>query len=150
MDYAALKTELTTDPKAIGYASQLNISDIAVAAMLNATTGNGAATVNLPSIAHDDLAILIAPVVMALSTATAALQAQWGPMLQLIGGIQSVALNAQNLGMLNALSADFPTQLPASAVTAATTRMGSRAEVLFGVGTVVSWTDIAKAMGRIS
>ena len=147
--YTALNTELTTDPLKIGYSAELNISDIAVAGMLNATTGNGAATVNLPSLSHDDFAILIAPVVMNLSAATAALQAQWTPMLALLGGVQNVVLNAQNLGLLNALSTDFPNQLPASAVTSATTRMGSRMEVLFGVGTVAHWQDVAKAMGRM-
>ena len=149
MDYTVLHTELTTDPLAIGYAAQLNKSDIAVAGLYNATTGPGAATINIPSLTHDEFATLIAPVVMALSTATAALQTKWTPMLQLIGGVQMVELNAQNLAMLNALSADFPTQLPASAVTAATTRMGSRCEVQQGYGVVAQWQDIAKAMGRL-
>ena len=148
MDYTILHTELTTDPLAVGYAAQLNKSDIAVAGMLNAATGNAAATVTLPSITHDDVATLIAPVVMGLAGATAALQAKWTPMLQLIGGINTVQLSPQNLGLLGALSADFPTQLTSAAITAATTKMGSRAEVLFGVGTVVQWQDVSKAMGR--
>ena len=148
MDYTILHTELTTDPLAVGYASQLNKSDTATAALYNATTGNGAAVVTLPSITHDDMAMLIAPVVMNLSTATAALQAKWAPMLQLLGGVSSVKLTAANLALLNALSTDFPTQLPASAITAATTRMGSRCEVQQGVGVVAQPSDIAIAMGR--
>ena len=146
--YAQLNTELTTDPLKLGYAANIGVSDIANAALLNATTGAGAATVTLPSITHDDLAQLIAPVVFALSGASAALQAQWTPVLQLVGGIQNFQVNAANMGMLNQLSTDFPTQLTASAITAATTRMGSRAEILFGIGTTIAWQDVAQALGR--
>jgi hypothetical protein len=150
MDYTALKTELTTDPKSLGYAPLLTATnDAGCAALLNATTGNGAATVNLPSLTHDQFALLIAPVVMALGSATTALQTKWTPMLQLLGGVQTVMLNQTVMGLINALSAGFPTQLPASAITAATTKTGSRAEVLFGAGTVIQWTDIAHAMGRM-
>ncbi len=150
MDYIALKTELTTDPKGLGYAANLaTTNDIANAALYNSTTGPGAQVLTLPSLTHDEFAMLIAPVVMALSTATTALQAQWTPMLQLIGGVQTVVLNTQTLGIINALSADFSTQLPDSAVTAATTKMCSRCEVQNGVGVVAQWQDIAKATGRL-
>ncbi len=150
MDYTALKTELTTDPKSLGYAPLLTATnDAGCAALLNATTGNGAATVNLPSLTHDQFALLIAPVVMSLGSATTALQTKWTPMLNLISGIQSVTLNSTILGMINALSSDFPTELTAAQITSATTKTGSRAEVLFGVGTVIQWTDIAHAMGRM-
>jgi hypothetical protein len=145
---AALTSELTNDPLKIGYSAELNISDIAVAGMLNATTGNGAATITIPSLTHDEFATLIAPVVMAIGSASAALQAQWTPMLNLISGINVFQTTPQNMGMLNALSADFPNQLTASAITAATTRMGSRAEILFGIGTTIAWQDVAQALGR--
>ena len=65
MDYAALKTELTTDPKGLGYAASLaSTNDVATAVLINATTGPGAAVVPLVSLSHDDFALLIAPVVM--------------------------------------------------------------------------------------
>jgi hypothetical protein len=150
MDYAALKTELTTDPKGIGYATPLAATnDNAVAALINATTGPGSGTITLPSLTHDEFAMLIAPVVMAIGGSSAALQATWYPMLNLISGISIVQTTTQNMGMLGALSSAFPTQLPASAITAATTRIGSRAEVLWGAGTVIQWQDIATAMGRL-
>jgi hypothetical protein len=146
----ALNSELTTDPKGVGYATPLAATnDNAVAALLNVITGPGAATITIPSLTHDEFATLIAPVVMALGSASAALQAQWTPMLNLISGINVFQTTAQNMAMLNALSSDFPNQLPASAITAATTRIGSRAEVLWGVGTVINWIDIAHAMGRM-
>lgn len=144
-----LNSELVNDPMKIGYATPLAATnDNQVAALINATTGPGAATITIPSLTHDDLATLIAPVVMAMSSASSALQAQWTPMLALITGINVFQTTAQNLGMLNQLSADFPTQLPASAITAATTRIGSRAEVLWGAGTIIQWRDIANSMGR--
>ena len=46
MDYVALKTEITTDPKALGYAPLVNISDNGIAGLLNSLTGLGAETVN--------------------------------------------------------------------------------------------------------
>jgi hypothetical protein len=145
-----LNSELTADPKGLGYSTPLAATnDNAVAALLNATTGAGAATITIPSLTHDEFATLIAPVVMAIGSASAALQAQWTPMLNLISGISIVQTTTQNMGMLGALSSAFPTQLPASAITAATTRIGSRAEVLWGVGTVINWIDVAKAMGRM-
>lgn len=151
MDYAALHTEITTDPLAVGYASPLAaMNDNAVAALLNAVTGVGAATITLLSLSHDALATLIAPVTMNLSIASTILQTKWAPMLTLIGGISSFQTTPQNMGMLNALSADFPTQLPANAITAATTRIGSRAEILFGVNTIIDWQYVAVAMGRMS
>ena len=150
MDYSALKTELTTDPKGLGYAASLaSTNDVQTAALINAATGPGAAVVPLVSLSHGDFAMLIAPVVMGLSTATAALQAKWAPMLQLLGGVNTVNLTSEVMGMLDDLSTDFPTPFPASAVTAATTKEGSRAEVLWGAGTVISWQDVAIAMGRM-
>ena len=47
MDYAALKSEITTDPKALGYAPLINVSDNGIAGLLNALTGPGAATISL-------------------------------------------------------------------------------------------------------
>ncbi len=147
---AELNSELVNDPKGLGYAATLaTTNDVATAALINSLAGVGAATITLPSLTHDELATLIAPVVMALSSASSALQLQWTPMLNLITGINVFQVTPQNMGMLNQLSADFPTQLPASAITAATTRTGSRAEVLWGAGTVIQWQDITKAMGRM-
>lgn len=146
MDITALKAELTTDPKGLGYGPNLtSTNDVANAVLINSLTGPGAASITLPSLSHDELTVLIAPVVMALGSATVALQDKWNPMLNLISGVSAFQTIPQNLGMLNALSADFPTQLPTSAITAATTRIGSRAEVLFGAGTVVTWYYIYNA-----
>ncbi|GBL46222.1 hypothetical protein SFMTTN_2035 [Sulfuriferula multivorans] len=146
---AQLNTELTTDPMALGYAPYVTAgNDNECAALINALTGPGAATISLPSISHDTFALLIAPVVMALSGATTALQAKWTPMLNLIIGVTVVTLDATVLGLLSALSMDFPTYLPTASITAATSRIGSRAEVLWGSGASVQPIDVQHAMGR--
>ena len=143
-----LNIELTTDPAKVGYANTLPTSSIATAALGNAQNSvNGTGT--YPSLTHDQFALMIAPVVMELGSSTTALQAKWTPMLQLIGGVSTVLLTPAILGMINALSADFPAQLPASAIAAITTRPLSRFEALWGFGTTVTFQQIDQAMGRM-
>jgi hypothetical protein len=142
---ASLKTELDADPKALGYAQQAG-NDAVIAGMLNALTGPGAETITLPVMSHDQFAALIAPAVMALGSSTA-MQTKWNPMLTLASSAQNVGTTPQNMGLLNALVADG--LMTAAQVTAGTTRIGSRAEVLYGAGTVIEWQDIARAEGRL-
>ena len=142
---ASLKTELDTDPKAIGYAQQVG-NDAVIAGMLNSLTAPGAETITLPVMTHDQFAALIAPAVMELGSSTA-MQTKWNPMLTLASSAQNVGTTPQNMGLLNALVADG--LMTAEQVTAGTTRIGSRAEVLYGAGTVIEWQDIARAEGRL-
>ncbi len=147
IDYTALKTELESDPKMMGFAPNLaDTNDAANAALLNALTGPGAQVQPLQFRTHDQFALMIAPAVMALGMAATALQTKWTPMLHLLSGVQNVALDATIMLMLNALVTDG--LMTASQVTAGTTKMCSRAEVLFGIGTIAQWQDVAKAMGR--
>lgn len=147
MNTAALHTELTTDPVSVGYASALAAgNDNDCAALLNAQTGVGAATISLPSLTHDEFAMMIAPAVFALGQATSALQTKWTPMLNLVSGVQTIQLNATIMGLLNQLVTDG--LLTAAELSAGITRTGSRAEVLLGVGAVVTPYDITVAMGR--
>lgn len=149
IDLPALKSEITTDPLALGYAPYVTAgNDNAVTGLLNALNGAGAATVTLLSMSHDSFALMIAPAVMALGSATAALQAKWNPMLNLVSGISLASLTPMVMGMLNGLVTDG--LLTAAEITAGTTRTGSRAEVLWGVGTVIAWRDVAAAFGRIA
>lgn len=148
---AQLNSELTNDPVKMGYASYLTTTnDNATAALINSLTSVGAATVTIPVLTYGRFAELITPVAMAIGSATAAVQATWNPVLTLLTGSTEFQTTPGNMQFLNLLSSDFPNQLPASAVTAATTRIGSRAEVLWGAGTIINWMQIARAMGRIS
>ncbi len=156
MDYTALHTELTTDPLAIGYSAQLNISDIAVAAMLNATTGNGAATITIPSLSRGQWDALLIPledqVASGLNLSGAALSsaviAKWNARIaSLRAGDQTIQTSVMTPFLNSAVTDGLITS---AFLTQITTRMGSRAEVLFGAGTVAQWQDIARAMGRLA
>lgn len=147
MDTAALHAELTTDPMSVGYASALSAgNDAHCAAMLNALTGPGAGNVTLSSMSHDEFALMIAPAVFALGQSTQTLQTKWTPMLNLISGVTTVDLNPSILGIVGQLVTDG--LMAQAQIDDGITRPGSRAEILWGVGTVVQWIDVAHAMGR--
>ena len=154
IDYTALKTEITTDPVAVGYASQLNKSDIAVAAMLNATTGNGAASIQIPSMSKGSwIASLISLedlVASGLNASGAALSsgviAKWNARIAELRGGDSTIQTVVMLPLLNSAVTDG--LITSTFVTQITTRMGSRAEVLFGAGTTVVHQDVSKALGN--
>ena len=148
MDYNALKTELQTDPKSLGYASLITAGNTAALAnLLNATTGNGASTVALTTIDHDDFVADILPdVLTVLPTLSATIQTKWQTILQQFSTSSEVLLtNATTQQLLGeAVTDGLATQ---AQVTAWTTRTCSRAEVLFGAGTVVAQSDVMMALG---
>ena len=147
MDYTVLHMELTTDPKAVGYAPYLTATnDLMVANLMNSPTGSGAALMQMDYLSHDAFASMLAPAVMALGSATTALQTKWSPMLTLVSGISTVYLSTTTMWMLSQLQADG--LITATQLTSGTTRVFSRAEVLFGMNTAIQWQDVAKAMGR--
>lgn len=144
---ASLSTELSTDPKALGYAQYRTTGNYAeIESLINALTGPGAETVQLATMSHDEFAALIAPAVMALGSSTA-LQTKWNPMLTLVASAQNIKLSPLNMSLLNALVADG--LMTAEEVTAGTSRIGSRAEVLCGAGAMPDWQDLAKADGKL-
>lgn len=146
IDPVQLHTELTTDPLAVGYAAHLNISDNAVADLLNATTGPGAASITIPQFTKEQFATGVLPAVQALPLATAAIQAKWTPMLNVALAMNTLYY-ATTAPLLAGLVADG--LMSAVQVDAFTKRAGSRAEALFGYGTQIVWQDVARAMGRI-
>lgn len=150
MDYTALHTELTTDPLAMGYAAHLTLpvtDDAIVANMLNALTGVGAGMVIIPTYTKESFATGILPAVQALPTATTALQAKWNPMLNVALAMGTVLYSAASPLLAGLITDGLMTQ---AQVDAFTKRTGSRAEVLFGAGTIIDWRDVAKSMGRMS
>ena len=154
MDYTLLKTELTTDPLGLGYASTLPTSDIATASLLNSLTGKGTATITIPLFSRGELLALLIPLEDQLSSGvtisnTALTQLvlnKWsGRFDALRSGDTFIATNII-LPLLNSAVTD--NIATAAYITQITTRTGSRAEVLFGAGTVIQHSDISKAMGR--
>ena len=154
MDYTLLKTELTTDPLGLGYASTLPTSDIATASLLNSLTGKGTATITIPLFSRGELLALLIPLEDQLSSGvtisnTALTQLvlnKWsGRFDALRSGDTFIATNII-IPMLNSAVTDNITTT--AFIAQITTRTGSRAEVLFGAGTVIQHSDISKAMGR--
>lgn len=154
MDYTLLKTELTTDPLGLGYASTLPTSDIATAFLLNSLTGKGTATITIPLFSRGELLALLIPLEDQLSSGvtisnTALTQLvlnKWSSRFDALrSGDTFIATNIM-LPLLNSAVTDNITT--AAFITQITTRTGSRAEVLFGAGTVIQHSDISKAMGR--
>lgn len=140
IDYAALKTELQTDPQTMGYAPLIaDGSDNQLAALLNALTGPGAGAVDRD-------------ILPAYEIVDAVVQAEYDPLtaaqkqqLLLITGAGQVNIRATNTRA--ALAAMFgPGTTTRANMLALQTRTGSRAEVLFGIGTVITADDVAIAL----
>ena len=154
MDYAALKTELTTDPLGLGYASTLPTSDIATAALINATMGKGAGTIMVPSFSRGELLALLVPLEDQLSSGgnvsgvafTQLVLNKWAGRFDALRSGDPQIPTTLILPLLNSAVADGLTT--AAYVTQITNRVGSRAEILFGAGTAIQHSDISKAMGR--
>ena len=154
MDYAALKTELTTDPLGLGYASTLPTSDIATAALINATMGKGAGTIMVPSFSRGELLALLVPLEDQLSSGvnvsgaafTQLVLNKWAGRFDALRSGDPQIPTTLILPLLNSAVADGLTT--ATYVTQITNRVCSRAEILFGAGTMVQHKDISIAMGR--
>ncbi len=147
IDYSALKNEIATDLKALGYAALVaSGNDQGIADLLNATTGSGAATVGLTSLTKDEFVLGFAPAIYTnLSTLSTTKQQQWRDILNIINGATAVDLSTSNVQALLAqgVSDGLITQAEINAVTQKT---GSRAEFLFGAGTVISNSDVSFAL----
>lgn len=138
INYAALKTELQTDPSALGYAALLAAGNHAgVAAALNLPRAGITISRDLiPS--HEIFEAIV-------TSEYTALVAAEKTRLQVILG----------MGQVNVKGANTRAQLAAmfgagtatrTAILAMIDRQGSRAEQLFGAGTQVSAADIAQAL----
>lgn len=140
IDRAALKSEITTDPAALGYAALVAAGDDAgVAAALNlARAGTAYQQYRGPLPAYQ--------VVNATDPADwAALTAQEKQRYQTLTGAGQVDTSNANLRAM--FSAMFPAGSTTRAnLTNLALRQGSRAEVLFGPGTTITHADVAAAL----
>ncbi|HLK58542.1 MAG TPA: hypothetical protein VKU00_18375 [Chthonomonadaceae bacterium] len=159
MDYAALKSELQNDPAGIGYGtlvewdpthhpnqliSQTN-SDVQLAALINAP---GAGTISQGVVSKDVfLTALASPLAALMARAdTDSVKQQFAGWLQLLGLATNIYTADADLvaTMASAVTAGVFTQAQSDG---ALKRSGSRAEMLFGPGSVLA-SDIAIALGR--
>jgi hypothetical protein len=142
IDYAALKTELQTDPDSVGYAAPLAAGQMnALADLLNAIPSSGASapyTVNDPLVDSGDARGVIPD--SELTGATAAEQ----QVLEFYFGGEQVSNTSEVRTFVQGVSS-FSAGTK-SALNALTQREGSRAEELYGAGTTISKGDIHKAL----
>lgn len=146
INYTTLKTEINTDPLNVGYAAYVTMgSDYNIAMLLNAGAGSGASTLTLQTMPKDAFQLAVVPAVIALASASSALQAKWDRILGMVEA--STVIDFTN-STVQALLAELVTDnlMTQNQVTAINQRTGSRAEVLFGATTIIDHLDVAKAL----
>ena len=138
MTRAALNTELTTDPTALGYAALIvKGNDDGCAALLNQIR----ATITVFRSEVRAAEIIAATVLADHAVLTTGQQLYYNALIALgVLDVTSATLRA-NLAALFPIASTTRTNLVALAQ-----RSGSRAEQLFGTGTSVSHTDVAVAL----
>jgi hypothetical protein len=150
----ALYTELTTDPKTLGYATPLALRNIAgnttVVGLINSLTGNGAATIELETMTASEIATIMLPYFGAALTSAPSLTAVHYAYYTLMFAIVMAQQGPIAVGNLSAFGAQMVSDGIITAAEAAPLgqRIGSRAEVLWGQGTVVAEQDIEQVMGE--
>jgi hypothetical protein len=159
MDPTTLKTELATDPLHLGYAAAGG--DAAIAALLNMP--NAVFTANNPLVPLSALGIWAAKtgarakVEANAANASSAVQAVCLTVRDLLTGLSGPPFdssNADNLAMVDGLVAagvlvdSGGNSLKPSLLALGNKTPASRAEVLFGPGTVVAPADVARVEGR--
>lgn len=144
IDYAALKTELQTDPNAYGYAPLIAAGNMqGLADKLNQV--RAAISIPRPDVTPDE--VLEAIRLSDLRSATTAVQSAYMQALLVLPNIRILKENGTDARVLTSLM-DILTNGSASEtrLRALATRTGSRAEQLFGPGAWLSWSDITTAL----
>lgn len=140
MTPAALKAEIQTGPHAAALASFVAAgNDVAIAAFLNSPTGPGSGTVTLTTLDRQLLLRALVPVAIVLASKTTAVQAKWDRIINMLRDLETITPVEIDAILTLAVT---DTLLTAGAVTAIKTRIGSRAEVLFG--RLVTATDVSE------
>lgn len=146
MDYTVLANEINTDPLTMGYAPFITSgADLAIADLLNSATGNGTAQINIILMPRGDFLISLLPGIAALSGMSAALQTKWDRLITVACANDNIAVSSLAVGAI----LDIAVQdglLTSQQRNVIGKRTGSRAEVIFGAGTVVNHSDVAKAL----
>ncbi|HXG76456.1 MAG TPA: hypothetical protein VNJ53_07800 [Gaiellaceae bacterium] len=154
LDLAALANELRTDPAALGYAPLVaSGSDAALADLLNRRNRAGRRPIAVAPLLLRAAASGVLAILTAASqdlTKPAAVRAAALAILKVLDRVDTLDLDDPALrGVLDGLvAAGVLTAAQRDAVVAFGNAQISRAEELFGPGTVVSHLDVARALGR--
>ena len=123
-------------------------ADTIIAGLYNAPSAANAVPVT--QIGRDDFLHVMSAVVLQILTDMASSvpkSAKYGPVLQLLNMLNVIQLNNATLTttFTNMITDGYVTQ---DQIAAIANRPGSRAEHLFGAGTILDHSDIARSMGR--
>lgn len=157
INYSVLAAEIENDPQTYGYAALVaSGSDEGIAALLNkprdGSDGESAISVRNPEIAAADLLEAIDN--RDWNASIPAIESGWFESItqqRTISLLNADGSNNRVLGNLRRMlkqSGDAGFQGSRTRVDALANRIGSRAEQLFGPGTMISALDVAKALGR--
>ena len=154
-DLDALKDELAKDPQKLGYAKLVEVAnDQAVADLLNATTGAGVGAVTLTALTKNQALTAVVPIVMAISLGSGGDGTGLPPafVIALLDRLITLLCAADpsvsvDLAVVTAELTLAQSQglLSAGQLAAATTRQGSRAEVLFGADFKITAQQVGAA-----
>ncbi len=135
---AALKTELSREIYS-------GMTDVQKAAAINDCSGIESASVPIALVTKGDFLLAIAPLTLQLAMKSQELQSKWDRVISLItGSPDSIRVNSPTVQSLLALAvADGLTT--SEYVTQISNRVGSRAEVLWGDGAVVTEQQAGEA-----
>lgn len=137
-----IANEINLDPANLGYAQCVQGDDAAISRLLNAA---GYGPVQDAIVTRGDFMLAIMPVVLALADKDAATQSKWDRVLRAVHSVESIRIQSPvvQAALQYAIADGLMNQELASSIGV---RQGSRAEVLWGTGTVVSNGDIAIAL----
>jgi hypothetical protein len=155
MTSAELKSEIVNDPQNLGLKALASVAeggtafssqDATIADLLNSLSGNGTALVSPPSLDKNSFMANISIALGALLASSAQTQSKYQFLLTYINSFQG-DLDMTN-GVLQAFLGGMVTDslLTSPQATAAAQRVGSRAEVLWGAGRVITQSDVSKAL----
>lgn len=147
IDYVALRNELQNDPGVIGYSAAVAAGqDGTCADALNLARGGAPFSVFLPLLAATDVQGALDPTEFATLSATQLSQLS----VMLAGGFVNTSSTSVRTIAIGIFVPAGNFAVTRAALTALVKRPGSRAEVLFGVGTFITPRDVAKAFGRVA
>ena len=135
INYTALKAEIANDPNGLGYAGK---TDQPVADLMNDPAKGG--TITRGAITSQTVIDAVNPNEFAALTA---LQLQQLQVITSTGNVDVGNTNVQ--GQLGKLFTAAASPITRSAIIALASRPASRAEALFGSGTIIQASDVAQA-----
>jgi hypothetical protein len=147
LDPTQLAAEINIDPLGLGFAALVaSGDDRGIADALNSLAAPGAALVTMSSMTRDQFLTAILPAALVLATKDAPTQAKWDRLIALARSADAIEPAVVTPLVAMAQGDGLLTTDQAAAIGK---RTGSRAEVLWGAGTIIAQQDVAFALRGI-